>query len=114
MYRDVVGAALAIVLITAASGEAQVYGYTDDNGVLILSNVPNNDRMRLIADGTPDEAGRTWHYSGQYDSLILKASSLFGVDASLVRAVIAVESAFNRYARSHKAARGLMQLMPET
>ncbi len=114
MYRDVVGAALALGLATAASGESQVYGYTDDNGVLILSNVPNNDRMRLIADGTPDEAGRTWHYSGQYDSLILKASSRFGVDASLVRAVIAVESAFNRYARSHKGARGLMQLMPET
>ena len=114
MYRDVVGAALALGLVTATSGQAQVYGYTDDNGILILSNVPNNDRMRLIADGTPDEAGRTWHYSGQYDSLILKASTLFSVDASLVRAVIAVESAFNRYARSHKGARGLMQLMPAT
>ena len=36
------------------------------------------------------------------------------IDASLVRAVIAVESAFNRYARSHKGAQGLMQLIPET
>ena len=93
---------------------AQVYGYTDDNGVLVLSNVPNNDGRRLIVDGNLDEAERSWHYAGRYDSLILKASSLFGVDASLVRAVIAVESAFNRYARSHKGALGLMQLMPET
>lgn len=114
MSRSAVGAALALGLVTAASGEAQVYGYTNDKGVLILSNVPTNDRMRLIADGTPDEAGKTWHYSGQYDNLILKASTLHGVDSSLVRAVIAVESAFNRYARSHKGARGLMQLMPET
>jgi hypothetical protein len=56
VYRDVVGGALALCLLTATSDEAQIYGYTDDNGVLILSNVPNNDRMRLIADGTPDEA----------------------------------------------------------
>ncbi len=94
--------------------EAQVYGYTDDSGVLILSNVPSTARMRLIVDGSADEAGEAWQYSGQYDSLILKASNLFGVDSSLVRAVIAVESGFNRYARSHKGARGLMQLVPET
>lgn len=94
--------------------EAQVYGYTDDNGVLILSNVPTGDKMRLIVDGTAEEAGKTWRYSGQYDDMIVKASRLFGVDSSLVRAVIAVESAFNRYARSHKGARGLMQLMPVT
>lgn len=93
---------------------AQVYGYTDDNGVLILSNVPADEKMRLIVDGTAEEAGKTWRYSGQYDDLIVKASRLFGVDSALVRAVIAVESAFNRYARSHKGARGLMQLMPDT
>jgi hypothetical protein len=93
---------------------AQVYGYTDDKGVLILSNVPTSDRMRLIVEDSAEAAGGAWTYRGQYDSLILKASNLFGVDSSLVRAVIAVESAFNRYARSHKGARGLMQLMPDT
>lgn len=94
--------------------EAQVYGYTDENGLLILSNVPTGDKMRLIVDGTAEEAGTTWRYSGQYDEMITKAARLFGVDSALVRAVIAVESAFNRYARSHKGARGLMQLMPST
>jgi hypothetical protein len=106
--------ALALGLASAPEAGAQVYGYTDDNGTLILSNVLTNDRMRLIVDDTPENAGTVWHYSGQYDPMILKASSLFGVDSSLVRAVIAVESAFNRYARSHKGARGLMQLMPDT
>jgi len=109
----------AIVMSLGASwsgaiAHAQVYGYTDDNGILILSNVPTGDEMRLIVDGTAEEAGRTWRYSGQYDDMIVKASRLFGVDSALVRAVIAVESAFNRYARSHKGARGLMQLMPPT
>ena len=41
---------------SAALGEAQVYGYTDDNGVLILSNVPTDDRMRMIADGIAEPA----------------------------------------------------------
>jgi Transglycosylase SLT domain len=108
------GLALSLSLAFPQTGAAQVYGYTDEKGTLILSNVLTNDQMRLIVDDTPDKAGTVWHYTGQYDPLILKASSLFGVDSSLVRAVIAVESAFNRYARSHKGARGLMQLMPDT
>lgn len=115
--RDVLALVPALLLgvfLGAGAGEAQVYGYTDDRGVLILSNVPTTDRMRLIVDGSADEAGEVWRYSGEYDPLIVKASSLFGVDSSLVRAVIAVESGFNRYARSHKGARGLMQLIPET
>jgi soluble lytic murein transglycosylase len=91
-----------------------VYGYTDENGVLILSNVPTDDRMRKIVDGTAEEAGKVWRYNGQYDDLILRASYASRVDASLIRAVIAVESAFNRYARSHAGALGLMQLIPET
>lgn len=106
--------AVSLLVGGASVIEAQVYGYTDDNGVLILSNVPSGDRMRLIVDGTAEEAGKMWRYTGQYDDMILKASRLFGVDSALVRAVIAVESAFNRYARSHKGARGLMQLMPST
>lgn len=108
------GLALSVSLAAPFDATAQVYGYTDENGILILSNVLTSDRMRLIVDDTPESAGTVWHYSGQYDPMIFKASSLFGVDSSLVRAVIAVESAFNRYARSHKGARGLMQLMPDT
>ena len=110
---------LAVVIFFAATllpglVEGQVYGYTDENGVLILSNVPSEDRMRMIIDGTPEEAGKTWRYSGQYDPLIQKAAAMYRIDAALVTAVIAVESAFNRFARSHKGAMGLMQLMPST
>lgn len=108
----------ALVLTAAvtvpALARAQVYGYTDENGVLILSNVPTDDRMRQIVDGAAEEAGKVWRYSGQYDDFILRAAHASGVDSSLVRAVIAVESAFDRNARSHKGAEGLMQLMPAT
>jgi hypothetical protein len=114
LRRCALSTALGLLGAGGSEALAQVYGYTDDKGVLILSNVHNDSRMRLIVDDSAEEAGRAWVYSGQYDPLILRAANLFGVDSSLVRAVIAVESAFNRYARSHKGARGLMQLVPDT
>jgi soluble lytic murein transglycosylase-like protein len=49
-----------------------------------------------------------------YRDLIDRASTLHGVDARLVRAVIQVESAYQSRARSPKGAMGLMQLMPDT
>ena len=63
---------IVVSTFAAAVAEAQVYGYTDENGILILSNVPTDDKMRLIADGTAEEAGRTWRYSDQYEAMIMK------------------------------------------
>ncbi|MBO9663712.1 lytic transglycosylase domain-containing protein [Dokdonella sp.] len=49
-----------------------------------------------------------------YRNEIAAAASDFGIDASLLRAVIHAESAFNPMALSNKGAQGLMQLMPGT
>ena len=50
----------------------------------------------------------------RYDPIIERASARHGVDATLVRAVIQVESNYQYRARSAKGAKGLMQLMPAT
>ena len=50
----------------------------------------------------------------RYDPIIDRAAARHGVDATLVRAVIQVESAYQSRARSLKGAMGLMQLMPTT
>jgi soluble lytic murein transglycosylase-like protein len=52
--------------------------------------------------------------STPFDPLIEKYASLHGVEAAVVRAIMATESAFNPMARSSKGAIGLMQLMPGT
>ena len=50
----------------------------------------------------------------RYDPIIDKVAARHGMDATLVRAVIQVESAYERRARSPRGAMGLMQLMPAT
>ena len=49
-----------------------------------------------------------------YRAEVTAAAAEFGVDPSLLRAVIHAESAFNPNAISNKGAEGLMQLIPET
>jgi soluble lytic murein transglycosylase-like protein len=49
-----------------------------------------------------------------YDALIGRNATAQGVDAALVKAVVAVESAFIADAVSNKGALGLMQVIPET
>lgn len=107
---------IAVIALLAGAGpaEGQIYGYTDEKGVLRLSNVPSDPRMRLVANTGLDHVGRSWRYNGEYDSMILRAAQQAGIDSALVMAVISVESGFNRFAVSPKGAMGLMQLMPAT
>jgi len=53
-------------------------------------------------------------YPLKYDDLIIKYSKLYNLDPYLVSAIINVESRYNSNAKSHKDARGLMQITPST
>lgn len=54
------------------------------------------------------------HKSRRYQNSITEASKQHGVNENLIKSVITAESCFKVRARSHKGARGLMQLMPAT
>jgi len=62
----------------------------------------------------PQEVRRTLPRIKQYDAHITSMAEKYGVDATLVRSVIAQESQGKRKAKSHAGAQGLMQLMPGT
>ncbi len=89
---------------------ADIYSFTDKDGVIHFTNVPTDSRFKLIIKETDIDDYRSLDYM----SLISKISKKYRVDDALIRAIIKVESDFNPRAVSKAGAKGLMQLMPET
>ncbi|HLX22561.1 MAG TPA: transglycosylase SLT domain-containing protein [Usitatibacter sp.] len=103
---------------------ADIFSFRDEKGVVHFTNIKGLDpRYKLLrkegalnpvaytptAPYTPtsDELQR-------YAAIIKTASQTYGVEASLVHAVISAESNYNPRAVSRTGAQGLMQLMPDT
>jgi soluble lytic murein transglycosylase-like protein len=116
---------LLILAVAAVPGlaRADVYSFTDANGVSHFSNVPSDSRYQLLIAAPSQAAAATavkehsidWlARSAQYDGVIKGAAQAATIQAALVRAVIVVESGFNPRAISKKGAIGLMQLQPAT
>ncbi len=114
-------AALLPLGLASAEAGAAVYRYVDDRGVIHFTNVPEDGRYEWIptSPSAITERQRARRavdapVEDAYDHLIVRAARNNRVEPALVKAVIAAESNFNPEAVSHKGARGLMQLMPET
>jgi soluble lytic murein transglycosylase-like protein len=113
---------LAMSLGAATAGaHPKIYTYLDSDGVRHYTDVPDDNRYKLLALSSHDITQSGDHYdpavlarATQYDSIIEKAAVSAAVEPNLLRAVIVVESGFNSRAVSKKGAVGLMQLMPAT
>lgn len=109
-------------LTFAQFSTADIYKYVDEEGVEHFTNVPTNRKFKLfMRDFKKDRRLRTnfrlaaCHRNPElYDPIITSLASEYGVDKSLVKAVIHAESGYNPNAVSSKGAQGLMQLMPKT
>jgi len=106
---------------TIAEAGSKIYTYVDADGVKHYTDVPDNNRYKLLVLSPQDrtESGQYYDLSlmaraTQYDSIIEKAALSAAVEPNLLRAVIVVESGFNSRAVSKRGAVGLMQLMPAT
>jgi len=134
---------LRLLLVAALPGPAQaapegsapsgLWGYVDGQGVAHVAAAPLDGRYQLVlADGLrarpvalrvpgkADPAGAllTWLDIAPevrvLNPWLREAARTHGVDAELLKAVIAVESGFNGQAVSPRGAIGLMQITPET
>ncbi len=101
-----------ILLAAAPLARADIYMYRDANGVMHFTNVPVSSNYRLYIRSSQPRFSPS-PGTKKYDPIIQDASRRFGVDFSLLKAIIQAESSFNPEAISRKGARGLMQIMPE-
>lgn len=118
---------LAVLLPTSAS--ADIYSFTDKDGVVHFVNKPKGDaRYELVIKGTPQAkshgitpgvtpvppSDKSMERFTRYDQWIVQAATLYQIPIELIRSVMMVESNYDPRAVSRTGAQGLMQLMPET
>src|ERR1700704_2688956 len=111
----------AMSVCTAAICSASPIYENDADGVAHFTGQPSS-RGCEVFDPTPKGLTRSGDHcdprlparAAQYDAIVEAAAKSAGVEPTLLRAVIVVESGFNSRAVSKSGAVGLMQLMPAT
>ena len=111
-----------VLLLLPFPAAADIYKYEDAEGVLHFTDAPTDRRFKVfMRDIKKDRQLRTTfrltdcaRNPAEFDQIINSCAVQYGVDKSLVKAVIHAESGYNPNAVSPKGASGLMQLMPNT
>lgn len=113
---------LLSLLFLVCPASADIYKYVDEEGVMHFTDAPTDRRFKVfMRDLKKDRQLRTnfklsacYRNPDEFEPIIKSLASEYGVDKSLVKAVIHAESGYNPNAVSSKGAQGLMQLMPKT
>jgi soluble lytic murein transglycosylase-like protein len=112
----------ALLALAPVPSSADIYKYEDRDGVLHFTDAPTDRRFKVfMKDIKKDQQLRTTfrlasfgRNASEFEEIISSCAREYGVDKSLVKAVIQAESGYNPRAVSSKGAMGLMQLMPKT
>ena len=110
------------LFMSLSDSAADIYKYVDEDGVQHFTDAPTDRRFKIfMRDIKKDRQLRThFRLSGctgnpaEFEPIINSCALEYGVDKSLVKAVIHAESGYDPNAVSSKGASGLMQLMPKT
>lgn len=99
------------LLGSAATLYADIYMWTDPDGVIHFTNAPTASGYRLYLREKSRRSSMAC-VPDKYDHFITAASERHGIEFPLLKAIIKAESGFNPKAVSKKGAKGLMQIMP--
>lgn len=107
--------ATLLVSISISPLDAQIYKYRKPNGKLLFtdSEVLDSSYVLLNAHEIIPER-KTSTKPVKFEGYIYRAAREYGVEPSLIKAIIKTESDFDPAAKSKAGAEGLMQLMPKT
>jgi soluble lytic murein transglycosylase-like protein len=122
----ITAAGLGALALHPGRADADIFTFTDKDGVMHFSNRPAGDsRFKLYSKGSDRRASRSGvavsmpsdrslERFTRYDAWIRQAATLYQIPEELVRAVMKAESNYDPRVVSPAGAQGLMQLMPET
>jgi soluble lytic murein transglycosylase-like protein len=113
-----------ITIFSVSASWATVYVYERADGSKLITDRKSKKADLKLKKSYKTEPyrsskGRSAPYrakpiKSQYDALIVNTSLKYDLESSFIKAIIHVESAFDKYALSQSGAMGLMQLMPAT
>ena len=123
--RYAIATLLGVLVAAAPAAGGDIYSFVDGDGVIHVTNVPQDPRYRRVLPSHPSVNGlHRIALSGRpppllrrnstFDEHIRLAAEKYGLSPPLLKAVMEAESNFNPEAVSDRGATGLMQLMPTT
>jgi Transglycosylase SLT domain/Domain of unknown function (DUF4124) len=136
LWRRRIGMAIVCIFLIIAPAMADVYTWTDKDGVVHFTNIrPGRGNRKAnwtkVLNSKPEPGSKAAAARGdcprcdkvaskdnsperftRYDVYIAEAAALYRMPSALIRAVIKVESDYDPTVVSAMDAKGLMQLMP--